>query len=343
MKKLFTFAGAAFFALSLFSLTPISFATSGACSGHGGVSCASGPDSDGSVICNDGWRNSSVSYSSMVMCGGGSSYTVPTITIPSIPSIPSCSEYGDNATYDTLKDACKCDYGYVITEDDLGNQTCKSGDTVCREDYGMYTSFNSLNNRCECDYGYALDDNDQCIKIEEITPDTQETPSTNSTNSFSDVSSAYKYEQAVEYMKDNSIVEGYSDGTFKPFNKINRAEFTKILMEYKFGNDPMTGRDCFTDVHSEWYAPYVCLAKTKGIISGYPDGTFHPDQNITVPEALKIVLLADGAPVQEMNGEWYQKYLNYADSRRLRPDEWSSMDYSITRGEMAEVVWRLKN
>lgn len=34
----------------------------GACSGHGGVNCAAGPDSDGSVICNDGWRDSSVRY-----------------------------------------------------------------------------------------------------------------------------------------------------------------------------------------------------------------------------------------------------------------------------------------
>lgn len=44
------------------------FATSGACSSHGGVSCASGPDSDGSVICNDGWTDSSVFYESVSMC-----------------------------------------------------------------------------------------------------------------------------------------------------------------------------------------------------------------------------------------------------------------------------------
>lgn len=35
---------------------------SGACSGHGGVNCAAGPDADGSVICADGWQGSSVSY-----------------------------------------------------------------------------------------------------------------------------------------------------------------------------------------------------------------------------------------------------------------------------------------
>ena len=43
-------------------------AGSGACSSHDGVNCGAGPDSDGSVICNDGWRNSSLAYSQV--CGG---------------------------------------------------------------------------------------------------------------------------------------------------------------------------------------------------------------------------------------------------------------------------------
>lgn len=59
-------------------------ATSGACSGHGGVDCSLGQDSDGSVICVDGWRNSSVSYASMVKCAGYSvqEETVNTDTTP---------------------------------------------------------------------------------------------------------------------------------------------------------------------------------------------------------------------------------------------------------------------
>ena len=60
------------------------FAASGACSGHGGVNCSSGADSDGSVICSDGWRGSRVSYSSMVKCQGNSA--VPSV-IPITPPI----------------------------------------------------------------------------------------------------------------------------------------------------------------------------------------------------------------------------------------------------------------
>lgn len=52
-------------------------ATSGCCSGHQGVNCAAGPQANGNVICNDGWRNSSCSYASMVMCEGS---TTPTVT-----------------------------------------------------------------------------------------------------------------------------------------------------------------------------------------------------------------------------------------------------------------------
>ena len=60
----------------LFATFPaISFATSGACSYHGGVDCAAGPQADGTVICNDGWTGSSVSYDSMAEC---SSYSYPT-------------------------------------------------------------------------------------------------------------------------------------------------------------------------------------------------------------------------------------------------------------------------
>lgn len=54
-------------------LKPI-YAKSGCCSHHGGVNCAAGPQSNGKVICNDGWTESSCYYSEMVKCGG---YTAP--------------------------------------------------------------------------------------------------------------------------------------------------------------------------------------------------------------------------------------------------------------------------
>lgn len=69
----------------LILLPGLAFATSGACSGHGGVDCGAGRDYDGSVICSDGWRKSSVSYSSMVKCASSKPIPVTKKVLPVTP------------------------------------------------------------------------------------------------------------------------------------------------------------------------------------------------------------------------------------------------------------------
>ncbi len=49
--------------------------------------------------------------------------------------------------------------------------------------------------------------------------------------SFSDVPDDHPYIKAIEYLQNNDIVQGYEDGTFRPEQTINRAEFTKVLLE----------------------------------------------------------------------------------------------------------------
>lgn len=63
-------------------------AKSGCCSGHGGVNCSAGAQSNGHVICNDGTRTSSCLYSEMVMCGGSSSSTTTTVKTVQSTSTP---------------------------------------------------------------------------------------------------------------------------------------------------------------------------------------------------------------------------------------------------------------
>ncbi len=111
-----------------FCVTNNVFATSGACSTHGGVNCAAGPDSDGSVICYDNWRNSSVSYSAMVSCSGASSYTYtpPQTSIPQPTVTPSYSDaylqtqcetkLGSSAKYDPVSKSCGCYAGYKLND-----------------------------------------------------------------------------------------------------------------------------------------------------------------------------------------------------------------------------------
>jgi len=65
MKRVLLFI---FLLVFFVGVASVALATSGACSWHGGVNCAAGPDWDGSVICNDGWRESSVSYYDIKEC-----------------------------------------------------------------------------------------------------------------------------------------------------------------------------------------------------------------------------------------------------------------------------------
>lgn len=159
------------------------------------------------------------------------------------------------------------------------------------------------------------------------------------TGSFSDTSN-YIWKNSVNYLKDNSVIDGYADGTFKPDKEINRAEFTKIIIGSRFStelNNYSVATGCFSDTPADqWYAKYICLAKEKGVIGGYPDGTFKPDQNINQAESLKIVLLAFQQPLGPAGGQWYEQYLNTArNSGMLYFAPNNSAGYQITRGEMA--------
>lgn len=161
---------------------------------------------------------------------------------------------------------------------------------------------------------------------------------------FSDVETDNPYYDAINYVETYGIVEGYDDGTYRPDNEINRAEFTKILIEAKFPGQATTGEDCFTDVPTNtWYSKYVCFAKDQGILSGYDDGSFKPAQSINLAEALKITLETYFDDIPAADGAWYQKYWDYADSLGLILNEWDSASQNLTRGEMAELIYRIEN
>jgi hypothetical protein len=164
-----------------------------------------------------------------------------------------------------------------------------------------------------------------------------------SANSFKDVNSNTEFAKAIEFVRSRGIVEGYADGTYKPTNSINRAEFTKILIEAKYDSIP-AATSCFSDVKSgEWYAKYVCLAKSEGIIEGYPDKTFKPAQVINLAEALKIVLETFYTNIPNQNGEWYTKYVTFAKNDGLYISRWQNVSANLSRGEMAELIYRVLN
>jgi hypothetical protein len=189
-----------------------------------------------------------------------------------------------------------------------------------------------------------------------------------SVSAFSDVPPSHRFSEEIKNLE-GTVLEGYEDGTYRPERKINRAEFTKIVISHFDFNEI---ESCDTEKHSfpdvpknEWFTKYVCLAKEKGVVKGYTDGTFRPSSNITLPEAIKIITRAYYAPVvsekkEEGTYPWYRDYLKYflenfrfslekfpelvnlstisKDDLTLEQIEEVGKTYEITRGEMAHFI-----
>ena len=110
-----------------------------------------------------------------------------------------------------------------------------------------------------------------------------------SENNFSDVSADKWYNNAVSTLCHMGVLGGYSDGTFRPNAPITRAEFAKIAVSFAQTNGSAV-YSYFTDVKTtDWFAPYVTAAKDSGLIEGYSDGSFKPENRITRAEACAIV------------------------------------------------------
>ncbi len=120
-------------------------------------------------------------------------------------------------------------------------------------------------------------------------------------SAFTDISDGVWYENYVNSAYEYGVINGYSDGTFKPGNYVNRAEAMKILLTasgipdtagaYIFIGNEDSWENPFSDVSTEdWFYEYVMQAYTGEIVSGYADGTFGGGNNITRAEVCKIVL-----------------------------------------------------
>ena len=107
------------------------------------------------------------------------------------------------------------------------------------------------------------------------------------TNDYTDVPEDAWYNNAVSTLSNAGILDGYEDGTFRPDGNITRAEFATITA--RFLEASYDGGNRFPDIDGHWAAEYINEAANAGIVDGYEDGTFRPQQNITRAEAVTMV------------------------------------------------------
>lgn len=108
------------------------------------------------------------------------------------------------------------------------------------------------------------------------------------TNDFTDTAPGAWYGVAVSTLSRIGILAGYPDGSFHPGANITRAEFATIVTRF-LNAAPEGETDRFSDIASSWARDQINAAAERGIVNGYPDGTFGPQRNITRAEAFTMV------------------------------------------------------
>jgi hypothetical protein len=174
---------------------------------------------------------------------------------------------------------------------------------------------------------------------------------------FNDVAPSHRNYQAINFVKEEGIVNGYTDGTFGPDKKINRAEFTKIVLLAKYSQEEIdkgvkgiSYNEYFTDIaediNERWYINYVNFAKKEGIITGYDDNTFGVAKNINFAEASKIVVNTliekmDLTKCKDENNEdcnWSDAFIQKLYDKSITLYDKGKL---ITRGQMAQIIYEV--
>lgn len=178
----------------------------------------------------------------------------------------------------------------------------------------------------------------------------------NHTAEFSDTAGKW-YENIASEMASRMVMSGRGDGTFDGESNITRAEFAAILIHaLGFEED---GSAAFNDVSTDaWYAGAVGTAVSYELVSGYTDGNFYPNKNLTRQEAMQMVYQAavvlgydgivgstdlSGFTDQNEVADWAEKAtlfnvsggLIVGSDNQLRPND------AITRAESAAVILKL--
>lgn len=175
------------------------------------------------------------------------------------------------------------------------------------------------------------------------------------TPSFSDVRdipSHHFYEAVMKYTA-AGMISGYSDGTFKPGQNITRQDAAKLLAMVLDLDTENISDPGFSDVsRTSPYYSYIAALVEEGIISGYEDNTFKPNDSLTRAQMAKIIVL--GFDLEEMSSvslpfsdindrQWHMEFVRSLYGHEITtgttPTTFSP-NALVTRGQMASFVFR---
>ncbi len=94
--------------------------------------------------------------------------------------------------------------------------------------------------------------------------------------------------QAISRLAQSGVVKGFPDGTFGPGQPVTRAQFVSLLAAALQWPAPEI-QPSFKDIVPQWAKPAVAAAVSRGVVTGYPDGTFLPDAKVTRSEMAVMI------------------------------------------------------
>lgn len=155
----------------------------------------------------------------------------------------------------------------------------------------------------------------------------------------------------LEMEKHYDYINGYPDGTVRPLNNITREEVAAIfyrLLDDESRSGYLTASNSFKDIRAaSWSIKPISTMENAGVITGYPDGTFKPEQSITRAEFAAIASRFDKLDERandkftDITGHWAEKYIASAANKgwiKGYTDGTFKPDQYITRAEAAAFI-----
>lgn len=146
-------------------------------------------------------------------------------------------------------------------------------------------------------------------------------------------------------LKAFGIMEGYGGGDLGLDRLVTRAEFTKMAIAASKYANSVTGTlsvSPFPDVtYDKWFAPYVYLGVSNGLLAGYKDGTFKPDNHVLYEEGVAILLRLLGYQDSEFAYSWPTGQIGMAERIGLDAGMSAYAGQALTRDQVAHLFYNL--
>lgn len=171
---------------------------------------------------------------------------------------------------------------------------------------------------------------------------------------FTDLLPAKWASDGIYYLADRGTVAGYGAGLFKPLNKITRAQAVTYLMRELYPEEIPTAsaQTSYPDVpRTHMFYREIAIASDKGLIGGFPDGTFRPDEPVSRAEtaalltrAYSLLRGAHHSELPDIETHWAAAPIQAMVSNNLAggyPDGTFKPNQSVTRAEYAVFLSRV--